>query len=91
MIEVVPSLLSQTEAEFREKLSRVKDLVDWVHVDVMDGQLVSEHCWAEPEIIQSLLPAPAFGVHLMVKHPEDYLLSWVTAGAARCTQGTRNK
>lgn len=83
MVHVFPSLLSETESEFRSKLEQVRNLVDMVHVDVMDGQFVPNTCWANPEIVKTLLPPPAFGVHLMVKNPDDYLVSWAGAGAIR--------
>jgi len=83
MIQVLPSLLSQTEEEFRTKLGQVKDLVDMVHVDVMDGQFVPDHCWADPSIAKQLLSPPTFGVHLMVKEPDEELKVWSDAGAER--------
>ncbi len=83
MIKVLPSLLSVTEKEFRAKLEQVKDLVDMVHIDVMDGKFVSQTCWADPTVIKNLLPPLAYGVHLMVERPQDYFKIWAEAGAER--------
>lgn len=85
MIQVIPSLLSQSEAEFRQKTEQVKAVVDMVHVDVDDGKFESYTCWADPEKVGEILSALSlsFGVHLMVENPEQEIARWAEAGAER--------
>ncbi len=72
MVEVIPAILSKSQADFERKARDVSGLVKTVQVDIMDGVFVPNRT-LQPE---ELPPTPA-GVeveyHLMVKNPEEYV------------------
>lgn len=80
---LAPSLLS---ADF-SNLEKAVSLIDskksaFVHIDVMDGQFVPQITYGQP-VIKSIrkLTKTLFDVHLMVKHPENQIESFIEAGA----------
>ncbi|MBR9983262.1 MAG: ribulose-phosphate 3-epimerase [Wolbachia endosymbiont of Homalodisca vitripennis] len=82
-IKIAPSILSADFAKLGEEVKRISDLdVDYIHIDVMDGNFVS-NITIGPNVISAIrkysnLP---FDVHLMVKSPGDHIESFINAGA----------
>ncbi|MCA7010506.1 ribulose-phosphate 3-epimerase [Wolbachia endosymbiont of Tribolium confusum] len=82
-IKIAPSILSADFAKLGEEVKRVSDLnVDYIHIDVMDGNFVP-NITIGPNVISAIrkysnLP---FDVHLMVKSPGDHIKSFINAGA----------
>ncbi|MBI4406488.1 ribulose-phosphate 3-epimerase, partial [Candidatus Micrarchaeota archaeon] len=91
-MKIIPSLLAASRNWSKAKVQLVplvrKKLVNSVHVDVMDGEFVSNYTldWLNAELVRKLrkaFPALFIEVHLMVQNPESYAEQFVKAGANR--------
>ncbi|MGL9717585.1 MAG: ribulose-phosphate 3-epimerase [Wolbachia sp.] len=82
-IKIAPSILSADFAKLGEEVRKISDLdVDYIHIDVMDGNFVP-NITIGPGVISAIrkysnLP---FDVHLMIKSPGDHIESFINAGA----------
>ncbi|WP_353287271.1 ribulose-phosphate 3-epimerase [Wolbachia endosymbiont (group B) of Gerris lacustris] len=82
-IKIAPSILSADFARLGEEVKRISDLnVDYIHIDVMDGNFVP-NITIGPNVISAIrkysnLP---FDVHLMIKSPGEHIESFINAGA----------
>jgi ribulose-phosphate 3-epimerase len=70
MSELIPAILVQDEASFRERVSLVEGLVTTVHLDVMDGAFVPNRTWFDAKILAALHTPVRFELHLMVNDPK---------------------
>jgi ribulose-phosphate 3-epimerase len=83
MIKIAPSILS---ADFGNLANAVKEAeeggADLLHIDVMDGQFVS-NITIGPQVIKSIREATSlpFDVHLMILQPEKYINDFISAGS----------
>lgn len=90
---VVPTVLTSSEEDLREKLGRVEGLVESVQIDVVDGRFAGPPTW--PYAKGSLtVPISETGwlsnfgnfryeIDLMVETPEETAGFWIAAGASR--------
>lgn len=82
-IKIAPSILSADFAKLGEEVKRISNLnVDYIHIDVMDGNFVP-NITIGPNVISAIrkysnLP---FDVHLMIKSPGNHIESFINAGA----------
>ena len=79
MAIVIPAILAQNFDEIAEKIHRLKKeapTVDWVQLDIMDGQFVPNTTWNNPEELASFTSDLSFEVHLMVKNPGQEISKW---------------
>ncbi|MFP3023866.1 MAG: ribulose-phosphate 3-epimerase [Wolbachia sp.] len=82
-IKIAPSILSADFAKLGEEVKIISDLnVDYIHIDVMDGNFVP-NITIGPNVISAIrkysnLP---FDVHLMIKSPGNHIESFINAGA----------
>ena len=82
-IKIAPSILSADFAKLGEEVKRISDLnVDYIHIDVMDGNFVP-NITIGPNVISAIrkysnLP---FDVHLMIKSPGNHIERFINAGA----------
>lgn len=82
-IKIAPSILSANFAQLGEEVKKIDNLgVDYVHIDVMDGNFVP-NITIGPSVVSAIrqyttLP---FDVHLMINSPGDHIESFVNAGA----------
>lgn len=83
MIKIAPSILS---ADFANLEREIKDVeqggADYIHVDVMDGHFVP-NITIGPLVVEAARRSTTIplDVHLMIENPDQYIESFVKAGA----------
>ena len=80
-VKLAPSILASDFARLGDELRAIES-ADWAHVDVMDGQFVSNISFGLPILAAARAASPLFmDVHLMIDRPERYLRDFADAGA----------
>ncbi|CDZ74762.1 ribulose-phosphate 3-epimerase [Peptoniphilus sp. ING2-D1G] len=80
---IAPSILSCDFTDIKKDFDNMnKAEVDFIHVDVMDGNYVPNISFG-PSIVKQLrnLTEIPFDVHLMINNPENYIENFAKAGA----------
>jgi ribulose-phosphate 3-epimerase len=94
-VEIIPAIMPVSFEDLNEKYTKVKDFVQTVQIDVMDGKFVPSKDWPyvnenEGQSFVATKDCPSlplidfdFEVDLMVEDPEAVIESWIKAGAKR--------
>lgn len=83
MIKIAPSILSADFSRLGEEVQRIEKAgADMVHIDVMDGHFVP-NITIGPMVVHALRNKTnlTFDVHLMIQHADQFLDSFIDAGA----------
>ena len=87
MIKIAPSILSADLIQIEKQIKTVERCgVDYIHVDVMDGQYVPNITFG-PVIVEALkrITRLPLNVHLMIKNPDAQIEKFARAGADSLT------
>lgn len=82
-IKIAPSILAADFSRLGEEIKAVERAgVDYIHIDVMDGHFVP-NITVGPRVVETLakLTSLPLDVHLMVNNPDNFLASFLSAGA----------
>lgn len=83
-INIAPSILSADFTKLGEEVAKISkcDHVDYLHLDVMDGNFVP-NITIGPDIIKSLRPKSEliFDTHLMINQPENHIEAFANSGS----------
>lgn len=74
-MKIIPAILVKSEAEFLQQTKSIETETDYTHIDVADGQFVSETTWADPEVVCTNLKINC-ELHLMVQNPLAVIEKW---------------
>ena len=81
---IAPSILAANFSRLGQDIDEVvKGGASWIHCDIMDGHFVPNISFG-PGIVKaakSSAPQAFLDVHLMIENPDDYVESFVQAGA----------
>ena len=81
MQKLIPAILTANVEDLRQKLDALKGVSQWMHIDIMDGEFVSNTSVALSECV--LAQDFKLEIHLMVNHPERYFEECEAIGAKR--------
>lgn len=74
-MEIIPSVLIQSEQEFLNQTRSVLGAVNMIQLDIADGQFVPNTTWADPEVVEEKLEIDC-ELHLMVQDPLEEVRKW---------------
>lgn len=75
-LELIPSILCPDEASAHKNIDAVKDLVDYIQIDVLDNTLYPNQTWADPEVVTSWNLPCSIELDLMVADPKSVADAW---------------
>jgi len=74
-MQIIPSMLVQSQEEFQTQLLEVQKHISMVQIDIADGNFVPSTTWSDPHVTQGLLEIDC-ELHLMVSDPIAEMKKW---------------
>jgi len=78
MVEFIPAILEQDFSELTRRLQLLEGKVDWVQIDIADGDFVPNVTWSDPNQLKSFQGKLKIEIHLMTRAPELELKEWLS-------------
>ena len=75
-VKLVPTLLTSSFAEFKDKLEKLDDYFDLVQIDCADGEFVKNKTFYDVDKIKGLIFNADLELHLMVLNPLKEIKKW---------------
>lgn len=75
MMQIIPSVLVDSEKKFISQLNAVQDILPMIQLDIADGVFVPNTTWAEPSVVERECEIDV-ELHLMVRDPLHELERW---------------
>ena len=82
-MEIIPAILESDWQSVEQKIKQVEGLVDWVQLDVSDGEFTSTQTWSNPQDLFSLSTNLKLEAHLMVNEPWLKAEEWLSSPVKR--------
>jgi ribulose-phosphate 3-epimerase len=82
-MEIIPAILESTWLEVEKKIKLVDGLVDWIQLDVSDGQFTSTQTWCNSPDLFLIKSNLNIEVHLMINKPWLVASGWFSSPAKR--------
>ncbi len=73
MIQIIPTILVKNFQEFQDTVKKIEKDFPIAHIDVMDGNFVSNTTFFDVEKIKEIKTPLEYEIHLMVEDPEPYI------------------
>lgn len=96
MVEIIPAILPENIDDLREKLSLISGIAPLTQIDICDGKFTPTKTWPYKKGVDETFlkivgqeegfpfwDSVDFEADFMVKHPENIIDSWISAGAKR--------
>ena len=82
-MKIIPAILAKTYEEFETMVRLVEPYTDLVHLDIADGEFVSNKTIDGFEELKKIHTELNFEIHLMIKNPENVIDRWLETKATR--------
>ena len=83
MPEIIPAIIAKNFADFKKKVESVENYVNWVQLDVVDGDFAPNISWGDPLMLKNYDSSVFIEAHLMIQKPEKTIRQWVESGIKR--------
>lgn len=86
-MKIAPSILSVDKKDYPRVIKHLEELnVYMLHLDVMDGKFVQNTTYDYQEVEKiNKQTCLILDTHLMIEHPEDYVVDYIDAGSTYVT------
>ncbi|MBT3538888.1 hypothetical protein HN481_02065 [Candidatus Parcubacteria bacterium] len=74
-MKIIPSILVQSEDEFKIQITAAENVLEMVQLDIADGKFVPNTTWADPDVVEKQTDLD-IELHLMVEKPLQELKRW---------------
>ena len=90
-MQIIPSILEKNILDIKEKIEKIENLVQWVQIDVCDGEFASPATWPFTESnpdsavheLKDIMTKINIELHLMTLRPEEILDEWIDTPVKR--------
>ena len=90
-MQIIPSILEKNILDIKEKIEKIENLVQWIQIDVCDGEFASPVTWPFTESdldsaiheLKDITTKINIELHLMTLRPEEILDEWIDTPVKR--------
>ena len=85
-IRITPSILNADKSDLTAEISKIAEVSDLIHLDIMDNIFVPNQTWNFEEAEEIIKKCPiGIDAHLMVDHADQVAIEYAVAGAKSVT------